>query len=113
MLFRSRIAIFDAASGRAVVQLPADEAPQHVSFGPTLAYVASGEGRSVRVHRLSDAKVVRRTAVPLGSYNVQRGLGRVLTPSLAVGTLTVLDRHGRTLREVRIGRAAHDACVVT
>jgi DNA-binding beta-propeller fold protein YncE len=108
-----RIAIFASGGGRPLVQLAADEAPQHVSFGPTLAYVASGEGRSLRVHRLSDGRVVRRTAVPLGSYNVQRGLGRVLTPSLATGALTVLDRRGRVLRSTDIGVAAHDACVVT
>lgn len=107
-----RIAVYAARGSRPLAQLAADEAPQHVSFGPSVAYVASGEGRSVRVHALSDLRMVRSTRVPLGSYNVQRQLGRVLTPSLAVGTLTILDVHGRVMREVRIASAAHDACAL-
>jgi hypothetical protein len=40
-------------------------APQHVAFGPRAAYVASGEGRSVTVHGLTDGRVLRRARVPL------------------------------------------------
>jgi hypothetical protein len=57
--------------------------------------------------------VRRSTRVPLGSYNVQRGAGRVLTPSLNSGALTILDPHGRVLHEVRVAAAAHDACALT
>ncbi len=53
---------------------------QHVSFGRGVVYVASGEGPSVRVHSLADGRLLRTTKVPYGSYNVQRGGGRVLTP---------------------------------
>jgi hypothetical protein len=92
-------------------ELAADEAPQHVTFGPDRAYVASGDGGSVRVHAL-DGRLLHSVRVPRGSYNVQ-GAGRfVLTPSLGAGTLTVLDAHGRVLREVRVAAAAHDACVL-
>jgi hypothetical protein len=83
-----------------------------VTFGPTLAYVASGNGASVQLHSLADGSVRRATRVPLGSYNVQRGGGRVLTPSLGTGQLTILDVHGRVLHETRAASAAHDACVV-
>ena len=38
--------------------------------------------------------------------------GLVLSPSLNMGTLTLLDRHGRVVAEPRVARAAHDACVV-
>jgi DNA-binding beta-propeller fold protein YncE len=107
-----RVAVYAASGHRPLGELAADAAPQHVTFGPSLAYVASGEGGSVRVHALSDRGLVRQTRVPLGSYNVQRAWGRVLTPSLARGTLTILDAHGRVLREVRVATAAHDACVV-
>jgi len=106
-----RLAVYTAA-GRLVRELDADDAPQHVTFGPMLAYVASGEGASLRVHALADGRLVRSTHVPFGSYNVQRAHGRVLTPSLAQGTLTILDAHGGVLREVRVAAAAHDACAV-
>ena len=92
-------------------ELQADAAPQHVTFGPGRAYVASGDGGSVRVHAL-DGRLLHSVRVPQGSYNVQRAGQLVLTPSLGAGTLTLLDARGRVLREVRIAAAAHDACVV-
>ena len=106
------LAIYDA-DGRGPLRRPgADAAPQHVTFGPSNAYVASGEGRSVFVHALSDGRRVHAVRVPIGSYNVQRGAGLVVTPSLNTGTLTILDRHGRIRGSPRVARAAHDACVV-
>ena len=69
----------------------ADPAPacrpraQHVTFGPSAAYVASGEGRSIHVHSLGDGRLLRSSRIPIGSYNVQRGAGLVLTPSLNTG----------------------------
>jgi hypothetical protein len=107
-----RVAIFTAGATRPDVLLDADEAPQHVAFGPRAAYVASGEGPSVRVHALDDGRVLRAQRVPYGSYNVTRRAGRVLTPSLGVGTLSVLDARGRLRWDVRVAPAAHDACVV-
>jgi hypothetical protein len=100
-----RIALYGAG------ELAADEAPQHVTFGPDRAYVASGDGGSIRVHAL-DGRLLHSVRVPRGSYNVQRAGGFVLTPSLGAGTLTVLDTRGRVLREVRVAAAAHDACVL-
>jgi hypothetical protein len=99
-------------SGGGVV-LDADEAPQHVSFGDGVAFVASGDGGSVRVHDLSDGRLRHTARVPLGSYNVQAGGGAIVTPSLASGRLTILDRAGRVRREVKVARAAHDACVLS
>jgi hypothetical protein len=92
-------------------ELDADDAPQHVSFGPGRAYVASGDGGSVRVHAL-DGRLLHTARVRRGSYNVQRAGRFVLTPSLGAGTLTVLDLHGRVLQIVRVADAAHDACVL-
>ena len=92
--------------------LGADVAPQHVSFGRGVAFVASGEGASVRVHDLADGRVRHTARVPYGSYNVQAGAGAVVTPSLSHGTLTILDRSGRVRHEVDVARAAHDACLV-
>jgi DNA-binding beta-propeller fold protein YncE len=106
-----RIVVMPAAGGRPVV-LGADEAPQHVSFGNGLAFVASGDGGSIRVHDLADGRVRHVARVPLGSYNVQAAAGSIVTPSLASGRLTILDRAGRVGREVKVARAAHDACVV-
>lgn len=111
-----RIAVLaaTAAAGGAshAIVLDADQAPQHVSFGPGAAYVTSGTGGSLRVHSLADGRVLRRTSVALGSFNVQRSGGRVLTPSLGLGTLTVLDARGAVVMRQHVARAAHDACLV-
>ena len=106
-----RLAVLPAAGGRPVL-LSADAAPQHVSFGHSVAYVASGDGASVRVHELMHGRVRRTARVPYGSYNIQAGAGAVVTASLARGTLTILDRAGRVRREVRVAPAAHDACLL-
>ena len=93
--------------------LDAGTAPQHVAFGPEKAFVASGDDGTVRRHRL-DGSLVREVHVPVGSYNVtfdQAG-GRVVSPSLAKGTVSVLDRDGRVRAVKRVARAAHDSCIV-
>jgi hypothetical protein len=107
-----RLAVMPAGGdGRAVV-LDADQAPQHVSFGDGVAFVASGDGGSMRVHDLADGRVRHVARVPLGSYNVQAGAGAIVTPSLASGRLTILDRSGTVRRELKVARAAHDACIL-
>jgi hypothetical protein len=99
-------------NGRSVV-LDADQAPQHVSFGGGVAFVASGDGGSVRVHDLADGRVRHVARVPFGSYNVQAGAGAIVTPSLASGRLTILNRSGTVRRKLKVARAAHDACILS
>jgi DNA-binding beta-propeller fold protein YncE len=106
-----RLVVLPAAGGRGVF-LDADDAPQHVTFGDGVAFVASGDGGSVRVHDLAHGRVRRVARVPLGSYNVQAGAGAIVTPSLTSGRLTILGRDGSVRREVKVARAAHDACVL-
>ena len=89
----------------------ADLAPQHVTFGSDVAYVTSGDSGTLHVQAL-DGRLLRRTSVPTGSYNVQSGAGRVITASLAQGSLAVLDRHGALLRVVRVAGSCHDACLL-
>ena len=87
----------------------AERAPQHVTFGDGRAFVTSGDAGELRVHAL-DGRVLRRTPIPRGSYNVQYGSGRVITASLTHGTLTVLDRNGALLERVQVADSCHDAC---
>lgn len=106
---RGETGIFDR-SGRALVRLPADLAPQHVTFSADVAFVTSGDSGTLHVQRLEDGSVLRSASIPVGSYNVQYGFGRVLTPSLERGTLTVLNRHGEVLGRVQVSSSCHDAC---
>jgi DNA-binding beta-propeller fold protein YncE len=106
---RDSVAIHDARTGHVLRTLPSGSPPQHVAFDPGRAYVTSGDDGTLRVHAL-DGQLLRVTPVPVGSYNVQRGPGRVLTPSLARGTLCVLDEAGDVMRRVKVASSSHDAC---
>jgi DNA-binding beta-propeller fold protein YncE len=107
-----RVAVYRADTREIVRVLAADRAPQHVAFAGELAFVASGDDGTVRVHRLN-GDLVRRDEVPPGSYNVTFGDRHALTPSLSRGTVSVLDATGRVRAVRRIARAAHDACIVS
>ena len=89
----------------------ADLAPQHVTFGNGRAFVTSGDSGTLHVQTY-DGRVLERVAVPVGSYNVQFARGRVLTPSLSQGRLTILDAVGRKLATVHVAASCHDACVL-
>ncbi len=91
------IVLYDRG-GEVLLLLPADAAPQHVTFGSGKAYVASGYAGTFAVHSLADGRRLTATRVPVGSFNVQAGFGQVLTPSLDDGKLSVLDARGRLLR---------------
>jgi DNA-binding beta-propeller fold protein YncE len=108
---RDELVVYDAREGTIVARPSGDWPPQHVTFHGGLAYVTSGWSGTLRVHR-ADGRPVRTTTVPVGSYNVQQAHGRVLTPSLGRGTLTILDDAARVLRREQVARSSHDACVV-
>jgi DNA-binding beta-propeller fold protein YncE len=108
---REELVVYDARTGRVLARPTGDWPPQHVTFAGARAYVTSGWSGTVRVHRVGGAEL-HRNPVPVGSYNVQYANGRVLTPSLGHGALTVLDEAGRTLYRAQVARSSHDACVV-
>jgi WD40 repeat protein len=109
---RGVVAVYDARTRRVLFTLDADAPPQHVTFTDRDAHVTSGEDGTLRVHALRDGRLLRTTRIPKGSYNVQEGFGRVLTPSLDVGTLCVLDGRGALLERVQVAASSHDACFV-
>jgi hypothetical protein len=106
---RGVVGIHDARTGRVVRMLAAGSAPQHVAFDGARAYVTSGNDGTLHVHDLS-GRLLRTTPIPVGSYNVQRGAGRILTPSLDRGTLSVLDASGSVRRRIEVASSSHDAC---
>ncbi|HEX7255127.1 MAG TPA: hypothetical protein VF236_04300 [Gaiellaceae bacterium] len=86
--------------------------PQHVTFLGRRAYVTSGGDGTLRVHSAATGRVLSGSRIPIGSFNVQEGWGRILTPSLSAGTLCVLDGNGRRLRQLDVARSSHDGCLV-
>src|SRR5207248_367092 len=84
--------------------LPADAAPQHVTFLAGRAFVTSGAEGTLRVYDEPSGRLLHATRIPVGSYNVQFAAGRLLTPSLNAGTLCVLDAEGRLRERVEVPR---------
>jgi hypothetical protein len=109
---RDRLALYVPGRSRPLAVLPAGAPPQHVTFGAGRAFVASGLDGSLRVQRVGDGRTLARTAVAKGSYNVQHGADRVVTPSLDDGMVTLLSPAGEVLFLRRVAAAAHDACLV-
>jgi DNA-binding beta-propeller fold protein YncE len=107
-----RLAIHDARSLRRLHVVAGDAPPQHVTFDELagVVYVASGDSGTLRTHRPADGEMLRTRKVTTGSYNVCALSGRVVTPSLDDGRLTLLDARG--LRSVHLTAHAHDACIV-
>lgn len=105
------LAVYERSGRRPVGVIAAGAPPQHIAFVGSLAFVASGDEGTVRVHRLN-GDFVRQAEVPIGSYNVAFGGGGAVTPSLSRGTVALLDERGRVHAIRKIARAAHDACVV-
>jgi DNA-binding beta-propeller fold protein YncE len=108
------VGVYDTSTRSLLRRLPADAAPQHVTFARSgaRAYVASGDDGTLRTYRLPELFLERTVRVAAGSYNLTTagaGGGRVFTPSLGHGTLTVLDALGRVLRSTEVARNAHDA----
>ncbi|HET8894829.1 MAG TPA: hypothetical protein VFM96_12100 [Gaiellaceae bacterium] len=97
-------------SAHGLVQ-PAGRAPQHVTFLDGRAFVTSGADGTLSVYDERTATLLTTTRIPVGSYNVQFAAGRILTPSLARGTLCVLDTSGRVREQVRVAASSHDACL--
>ena len=106
-----RMWVYEVGGRRPVAELRADAPPQHVAFVDGLAFVASGDDGTLRVHR-PDGALVHEAALPVGSYNVTFGWQRAVSPSLDRGTVALVDMRGRVRTVRRVARAAHDACVV-
>jgi DNA-binding beta-propeller fold protein YncE len=109
---RGAMEVHDARGRGVLARLRADAPPQHVTFAAGVAYVTSGRDGTLRVHSLADGKELHGAEVPVGSYNVTRAWGRIFTPSLDRGTLTVLTERGVPLERVRAAASCHDACFV-
>jgi DNA-binding beta-propeller fold protein YncE len=105
-----RVTLHDARTTRPGRRLAAGSPPQHIAVAGDRVFVTSGADGRLRVHRL-DGTLERTTRIPLDSYNVTCGAGRVVTPSLMLGTVTTLGPTGAFIRRERVTSAAHDACI--
>jgi DNA-binding beta-propeller fold protein YncE len=107
----ARVALHDARTLAPIARIDAGAPPQHVAMAGPRVFVASGADGRMHAFR-PDGRPLRSTRIPLDSYNVTAAEGRVVTPSLMLGTLTTLDDTGTFVRREQIANASHDACIV-
>jgi len=104
------VSVLDAVSGRRLGQIPAGAPPQHVVFGgpaAPYAYLSSGYGSAIEMVDPSSGRVVRRTDLPYGSFNMAVADGVLVTTSLLDGRVTELD--AATLRRRIVRTVAPEA----
>jgi YVTN family beta-propeller protein len=108
------VSILNASTGRLVATVPAGPAPQHIAFGPYVhprAFITSGYGSTIELVDVARHKVLRRAAVPYGSFNVTTAGGLVVTSSLVNGAVTELTSNLRRRLEVKVAPSARDAAI--
>src|SRR2546423_9848991 len=102
---KNELALYRARTLDVVARPPADWPPQHVTFRDRRAYVTSGWNGSLRVYG-RDGRSLRRTILPVGSYNVQQADGWVVTPGLGTGSPRLPDPPRRPLPPDRVPRSS-------
>jgi hypothetical protein len=103
--------VHDTRSLRPLHAVPGDARRSTSRSTPSQSGCTSPAGSgTLRTYRLGDARLLRTRRVTIGSYNVCALDGRVVTPSLDDGRLTLLDSRG--LRSAHLAPHAHDACIV-
>ncbi len=108
---RGELALYDRKTGRVEARTKADLPPQHITFRGDQAFVTSGDSGTLGVYSRT-GRLLRKTTVPKGSFNVQQADGWVVTPALGQGSLCILDGRGRIVHRRQVARSSHDACVV-
>lgn len=100
------VTVYRAATARPVATVPAGAAPQHIAFSqtaPARAYVTSGYGRSLEMVDVASRRILRRVALPYGSFNLSTLGSIVATTSLLDGKVDILragDQRPRLTRTV-------------
>jgi serine/threonine-protein kinase len=108
------VSVHDANTGRLLATVPAGPGPQHVAFGLSerpRAFVTSGYGSTVEMVDVATREVLRRAAVPYGSFNVAASGGIVVTASLLDGAVTELTDGLKRLMQTTAAARARDAAI--
>lgn len=87
------VSVFDAASRKLLFKVAAARAPQHVAFNfnGRAAFITSGYDSTIEMANTSNGRIVRRTKLPYGSFELSSSGSLIVTASLLRGSLTLLD----------------------
>jgi DNA-binding beta-propeller fold protein YncE len=107
----SDVGVFSARSHRLLFRVPGGAPPQHVVFAGRYAYVTSGYGSRIEQVSVATGRVLRRTAAPYGSFDLDAAGGYVVTASLFAGTVAVYDASLHLLHVRHVAPSAEDVAI--
>jgi YVTN family beta-propeller protein len=108
------VSVLNASSGRLVERVPAGPGPQHVAFAPYThphAYITSGYGSTLEMVNVATGQVLRRVAVPYGSFNLAAAGGLVVTSSLLNGAIAEFADNLQRRMDVTVAPHARDLAI--
>jgi len=108
------VSVLNASSGRLVATVPAGPGPQHIAFGAYTrapVFITSGYGSTLEAVNVATRKVLRRVAVPYGSFNVATAGGFVVTSSLLNGAVAEFTDSLHRWMDVTVAPHARDVAI--
>ena len=108
------VSVLNASSGRLVATVPAGPGPQHIAFGAYArapVFITSGYGSTLEAVTVATRKVLRRVAVPYGSFNLATAGGFVVTSSLLNGAVTEFTDSLHRWMDVTVAPHARDVAI--
>jgi DNA-binding beta-propeller fold protein YncE len=105
------VAVFGAGDHRRLFRVPVGAPPQHIAFARGYAYLTSGYGSTIEQVATATGKVIKRAAVPYGSFELDAADGYVVTTSLLNGKLAIFTPQLRRLRVLTLAPATRDVAI--
>jgi DNA-binding beta-propeller fold protein YncE len=105
------VAVFGAGDHRLLFRVPAGAPPQHIAFARGYAYLTSGYGSTIEQVAAATGKVIKRAAVPYGSFELDAADGYVVTTSLLNGKLAIYTPQLRLLRVLTLAPSTRDVAI--
>jgi DNA-binding beta-propeller fold protein YncE len=108
------VSVFRAGDGRLLGTVPGGRAPQHVLFDRGRAYVTTGYGSSIEMVDPTTRAVLRRRAMPYGSFNLAATGPWLVVSSVLDGEVTVLRAASlRRVSETAVASVARSVAVLS
>ncbi|MGH2909780.1 MAG: YncE family protein, partial [Solirubrobacteraceae bacterium] len=105
------VTVFDAHTHHTLFRVPVGAPPQHLVFEGRDAYLTSGYGSMIEEVNATTGHVVRRTAAPYGSFELDATDRYVVAASLLRGTLAIYTGDLTLLRVVKLAPAIREVAI--
>jgi YVTN family beta-propeller protein len=105
------VSVFSASGRRLLFRVSVGAPPQHVAFDGRFAYVTSGYGGVIEQVDAASGRLLVRTALPYGSFELDARDGYVVSSSLLRGTLAIYHTNLRLVRVVQLAPVTREVAI--